>query len=339
LTRVLYLETPGFIWQNAKIPQADAIRERPMASVLRLQSSKAVHTISNELEAFLVDAQERRGLSTNTIRSYRCDLRAAAVVLIAPLDDITTADVEAFLVARRELPGTTNRRIASLGQFFVWAMRQGYCTSNPVGLVETKREDEHLPRPIRIKADLKALDTAIAASPQPYRLILTILRETGMRADEVLSLNVGDVTLEAGREGLHVSEAKNGVDRTVVLTPDVMPKSLRGLRAWLRRLGDHPPLSMPLFRSNRSTRVSYDALHYRWIKACKAANLIAVVDGKEQPFYTIHQLRHTVGSTLIAQYPEHIVSRMLGHRDPRSTRRYAEVNEDKVRAALTSKHR
>jgi len=80
-------------------------------------------------------------------------------------------------------------------------------------------------------------------------------------------------------------------------------------------------------------------LHYRWLQICKMANLIDLADGKAQPRYTIHQLRHTVGSTLIAQYPEQIVSRMLGHRDPRSTRRYAEVNEDQVRAALSGKHR
>jgi integrase/recombinase XerD len=310
-----------------------------MAVVSRLYLGKSAHTIGSDIEQFLADAQERRGLSSNTIRSYRCDLRAAAASLTAPLDDITTTDIETFLVGRREMPGTTNRRIASLGRFFVWAMRQGYCASNPVELVEAKREDEHLPRPIRIKDDLKALDTAITASPQPYRLIFTILRETGMRADEVLSLNMDDVTLDAGREGLHVREAKNGVDRTVVLTPDMMPKSLRGLRAWLRQLGDTAAPHMPLFLSNRSTRVSYDALHYQWLQTCKAANLIDHVDGKPQARYTIHQLRHTVGSTLITHYPEHIVSRILGHRDPRSTRRYAEVNEDHVRAALSRKQR
>lgn len=310
-----------------------------MASVSRLHLSRAVHTIVSELEAFLADAQERRGLSANTIRSYRCDLRAAGTVLTAPLDDITMAAVETFLVARHEMPGTTNRRIASLGRFFVWAMRQGYCGTNPIALIETKREDAHLPRPIRTKDDLKALDVAIAAGPQPYRLIFTLLRETGMRADEVLSLNIGDVTLDSGREGLHVREAKNGIDRTVVLTPDVMPKSLRGLRAWLRQIGENPAPHIPLFRSNRGTRVSYDALHYRWLQICSAANLVDLVDGKEQPRYTIHQLRHTVGSTLIGHYPEQIVSRMLGHRDPRSTRRYAEVNEDQVRAALSGKYR
>jgi integrase/recombinase XerD len=45
--------------------------------------------------------------------------------------------------------------------------------------------------------------------------------------------------------------------------------------------------------------------------------------------------RHTVGTTLIRELPERIVIRMLGHRDPRFTRRYAEVTEDQLRAAPT----
>jgi integrase/recombinase XerD len=94
---------------------------------------------------------------------------------------------------------------------------------------------------------------------------------------------------------------------------------------------------MPLFRSNRGTRVTYDALHYQWAKVCQAADLIDVVDGREQPRYTIHQLRHTLSSNLIRELPEQIVSRVLGHRDPRSTRRYAEVNEEQVRVALAER--
>ena len=51
--------------------------------------------------------------------------------------------------------------------------------------------------------------------------------------------------------------------------------------------------------------------------------------------YTIHQLRHTRGSELIAQGQRvEIVQRVLGHRDIRSTLGYAELNEAQVRAAL-----
>jgi integrase/recombinase XerD len=53
------------------------------------------------------------------------------------------------------------------------------------------------------------------------------------------------------------------------------------------------------------------------------------------PRYTLHQLRHTRGSELLAQgQPIEIVQRVLGHRDIRSTLLYAELNEDEVRAAL-----
>lgn len=301
--------------------------------------SPTAATIASELDAFLADAEHRRGLSKNTVSSYRCDLIAAACAITTELVHVTTTEIEVFLMTREEKPRTTNRRIASLRRFFHWAIRAGYCARNPVELVEAKRSDVLLPKPIRSADDLKAIDATISITPQPYRLIMTLLRETGMRADEVLSLNIDDVCLDAGREGLHIHEAKNNTERVVVLSPDMMPRSIRGLRSYLKTLHAASMPNLPLFRSNRGTRMSYDALHYQWMQVCRRARLVDVIAGKEQPRYTMHQLRHTVGTALIADYPEQIVSRMLGHRDPRSTRRYAEVNDDQVRAALARKKR
>ena len=93
-----------------------------------------------------------------------------------------------------------------------------------------------------------------------------------MRAGEVLALTLGDVVLDAGREALHVRDPKNRSERVVVLGPTATPKSLRALRAQLReRKGE--PVHAPLFRSNRGTRLSYDALHYQWVQSCVAAEL------------------------------------------------------------------
>ena len=177
-----------------------------------------------------------------------------------------------------------------------------------------------------------ALDAAIAKLPQPYRLIFLLLRETGMRVGEVLELRWGDVTLDAGREALRVREAKNGVERTVILDATATPHALRGLRAVRRAHGRTPADHALLFLSNRGTRVSYDALHYQWAKLCQAAGLIDAVGA---PRYTPHQLRHTRGSELIAQGQRvEVVQRVLGHRDIRSTLGYAELQETQVRAAL-----
>ncbi len=103
------------------------------------------------------------------------------------------------------------------------------------------------------------------------------------------------------------------------------------LRAWLRALGPRAGHE-PLFRSNRGTRVTYDALYYQWALVCKRAKLL---DEQGESRYTIHQLRHTRGTELIeAGQRLEIVQRVLGHRDPRSTQRYADVHEDLVRQAL-----
>jgi integrase/recombinase XerD len=139
-----------------------------------------IRTLASEVAAFLDDAEDRRHLSPNTLTAYRSDLHTAMRTLTAPLHTISLVDIEAFLVGRTESPATTNRRIASLRQFFRWSQRQGYRTDNPVDLVEPIRSDDDLPRPIK-RGDLPALDKAIAAAPPPYRLMFTILRETGMQ--------------------------------------------------------------------------------------------------------------------------------------------------------------
>lgn len=153
----------------------------------------------------------------------------------------------------------------------------------------------------------------------------------------MLGLHVGDVTLERGREGLLVREPKNNHQRVVILTSAMMPKTVSGLRIWLRTLGGNAAETLPLFYSNRGTRVAYDTMHYQWVQLCKAAKLVEQTDGAARHRYTMQQLRHTVASELIRVYPEHSVSRLLGHRDPRSTRRYAKVTEEQVRAALPSR--
>ncbi len=288
-------------------------------------ASSCTRTIASEMELFLSDIQGDHGLSTNTITSYRCDLRTAALLVDKPLEAISICDIQLFLESRHEQPGTTNRRIASLGRFFRWAVERGYCSSNPLNQIGGRHHTEHRPQPIVSESERHALDSAIATALQPYRLIFTLLREIGIRTDEVLNLNVGDVILEPCREVLLLQDTKSGSKRMVVLSPDAMPRSLRGLRSWIRDLGPNQLPDDPLFCSSRGNRASYDTLHRRWVLVCKAAHLIDSVDGKEQPRYTLHHLRHTAAAKLITLYPEQVVRLILGHRDPRSTRRYAEI--------------
>jgi len=290
-------------------------------------------TLGETYEGFLSDARHLDHLRPHTLRAYRYELALAAAEdrFAVDLDALSLADLESWIARDAAAPSTIGRRAATFRRFFGWAIRHDYCRRNPMAGYGPLKVRRRLPRPIREEREQHALDAAIAAAPPPYRLILTILRETGMRAGEVLALRRGDVTLDPGREALHVREPKNGAERVVVLGPTATPRTLRALRAHCKTRRGAASYEI-LFRSNRGTAVSYDAVHYQWAQVCAAAGL---VDHAGHPRYTLHQLRHTRGSELMAQGQRvEIVQRVLGHRDIRSTLGYADLAEAQVRAAL-----
>jgi integrase/recombinase XerD len=263
-------------------------------------------TLAEQRDAFLSDMQRQARLRPQTLRAYRYELTAAAAALTASLDTLTLTSLEAWVCRGTVAASTVARRTATLSRFFAWAVRHQLCPNNPFAGRDPQPAQRRLPRPIPPGDERRALDRAIVGAPSPYRLLFTLLRETGMRAGEVLALNVGDVMLAPGREGIRVRDPKNRTERIVILGPTATPRCLRLLRTHLHTLRTQPPHA-PLVRSPRSARVSYDALHYQWGNLCAAAGFTNP-DGT--PRYTLHQLRHTRGSELIEQgYHKDIVHR------------------------------
>ncbi len=292
-----------------------------------------MNTFQSCLQLCLADLS--RQLRPNSLSAYRSDLGLAATYFSdKPLDQLNPVELVAFLEQMPLAPATLNRRASCLRRFFQWAVGQGLCSSNPLEHFSLPPNTRKLPRPVRQQGDLNLLDGAIATTAQPYRLLFTILRETGMRVGEVLALSLGDVTLDPGREGLHVRDPKNRHERLAILGPDATPKTLRGLRAWVREMKGRPNHA-PLFTSNRGTRLSYSAVQYQWSALCEKTGLVEADGGLR---YTIHQLRHTRGSELVRQgVGMEIVQRVLGHRDIRSTQGYAELDDLQVREVLAKR--
>lgn len=293
-------------------------------------------TLADHVADFLGDMARVARLRPHTLRAYRYELIAAAAALTVPLDQLTLTALEQWVSRGAVSAATVARRTATLSRFFTWSLRHQLCTTHPLAAREAPPTRRRLPRPIPAGDERIAIDIAITTAPPPYRHILILLRETGMRAGEVLTLTIGDVTLAPGREGIRVRDPKNGTERIVVLGPTATPKALRMLRVHLKTLRGQPP-HVPLFCSPRGTWVSYDALHYQWGHLCAAAGR---VDAQGKPRYTLHQLRHTRGSELVEHgHRMEIVQRVLGHRDPRSTQGYAALHDDQIRAALEQEGR
>lgn len=286
-------------------------------------------TIASLLDTYL-GGLRHKGHRAATLRAYHGDLSAAATALPQSITDIQRDALEGWL-AEATSASTQARRLASVRGFFAWCLAREVISRDPTTGLEARRTTKRLPRPVKGDRDRDALDASIAGYTTPYRLIFTLLRETGMRVGEVLALNVGDVTLAPGHEGLHVRDPKNRVERVVILGPNSTERSMRLLRKHLKALGD-VPTTHPLFCSNRGTRLRYGTVLYHWGKLSTAAGLL---DEAGDPRYTIHQLRHTAATELLEDgHKIETVQRRLGHSDIRTTMGYAEVSDARVRAEL-----
>ena len=203
-------------------------------------------------------------------------------------------------------------------------------------LLRLAEEWEVLPRAPRLKLiatvdpDFVFLDfhdseaLLAAAEPQWRGLILFALR-TGLRLGELRALRWQDLNL-AGRKVLvrraawnsTIGSPKGGRPREVPLSEEVL--------AMLRAL-DQPASPSALVFGHPSGRM-YHRNEMKWPlwRACKAASIRKI---------GWHVLRHSFASQLVMRgVPLKAVQELLGHRDIRTTMRYAHLSPQSRREAV-----
>jgi integrase len=203
-------------------------------------------------------------------------------------------------------------------------------------LSDLPRLPEPMPRALAPDAD-QALMHAVATLDDPFaRCGLTVLRATGMRAGELLDLEL-DCTVDFDTHGtwLRVPLGKLATERMVPLDPE--PLAL--LDAWIANRGQQRSLPHP--RNGRLTdfvfvergrRIGAHRLRVGLHTAVTAAGL---QDRAGNPLHvTLHQLRHTFGTSLVnAGMNLPALMALLGHVTPEMTLRYARLASPTIRAA------
>ncbi len=282
---------------------------------------------SNEeiMELFL-DALRAAGASEKTVKAYRAAISDFLEFIGGkPLREVTQEDVlrwraerlskgfpRARRGRRRRRPVFEDRRLRQatlhyytlfLRGFFEWL---GLPVRVPVvqkprgSSVDALREDE-------------VLRLLSAARDTLDLLILALLLETGLRAQEAVSLRLRDVDLE--RREIRVRNAKYGEER-VVFFGDL---TAAALAKWLEEnpgLGPDDPL----------LGISYSGLYKRLKSLAKRAGIDPT---RVRP----HILRHTFATEALKRGMSlPAVQRLLGHRDIKTTQIYLHLLREDVRA-------
>jgi len=282
--------------------------------------------------------------------------------------EITPVDVDLFLAAserkwerdmgRPPSRATVRARISALRSFFAYLERTGMLTDargsplkNPmagiVAPVLEQRANDFL-RPIEDAALLEC------GSPPAERVVVWLLRWTGLRVSEACALKLEDVDLTSGRENLLVRKSKTSAGvRTVPLVPCLVPE----LDAWLTELrsGGTASPQAPLL-ATASGLAFKPTFVWRLVKRAGARAQVRPVEclcgsgqrtrhergcprtatGENVSAISPHTLRRTFGSYLLNKGLRlEVVSRLLGHSSTVVTERaYAELLGGTIRDEL-----
>ena len=278
------------------------------------------------------------GRSPNTASAYLRDLRQLTSVLLErhpglTLGHVTSAMIDEALTSPAVVnsaagtpraPASLHRFKAAVRSFFAWAEETGQVAENPARSVTLRRLPRTTPTFLtepekrRLSKELRGRSSKLARRD---RVIVELFLGTGIRLQELVSLDVDDVDLDA--KHLRV-RAKGGVPQVKFLKSTL--RSLLRLYLNERRPQGNGECSA-LFLSNRGSRLSAGQVANRvkyWLRRAR-------IDKRISP----HGLRHTFATHLYSRTGDIlVVKRALGHRDLSTTEIYTHLVDDALEDAL-----
>ena len=283
------------------------------------------------LQGFFTERLAQRGVSAHTVAAYRDALRLLLCFVRdttgkAPsqldFDDLDAGIISAFLAhletVRHSTVTTRNARLAAVHSLFRYAALrhpEHTATIGRVLAIPAKRHDRtmvcFLTRP-ETDALLNAPDRSHRIGRRDHALLLTAV-QTGLRASELLGMQVADVHLGTGP---YVNCMGKG--RKQRSTP-LLAETVAVLGAWLKERAG--ALFDPVFPGPRGERLSRNGLGQLVTKhACAAALSCPSLASRR---VTPHVLRHTCAMRLLESGVDvTLISMWLGHESLRSTQIY-----------------
>ncbi|HSA62337.1 MAG TPA: tyrosine-type recombinase/integrase [Nitrospiraceae bacterium] len=201
------------------------------------------------------------------------------------------------------MPATINRELAILKKAFNLACREWEWTrDNPVCRVSMEREENTRDRWLTEDDEQRLLG---AAAPWVRELVIFAIN-TGMRRGEILGLTWAGVDFARGT--VTVFRSKNGERRTIPMNQTV-------LALLTQKYAKRTSGSELVFASQTETLLDGSNLRRGFACALKAAKIENL---------HFHDLRHTFATRLVqAGVDLYKVQRLLGHKSPIMTQRYA----------------
>ena len=291
-----------------------------------IKDNKKDHLLRSFLDSLYIE----KGLSKNTVSSYKSDISSFSSWCDKEhLDRLKITDLNLnnyisnlFSIGLKS--SSINRKISSIKHFYLFLLKKKVIKNSPADEITTPKQEKYLPTSMsedEVESLLGSPKSSIKIERRDKAMI-EILYATGMRISELVNLKLTDI--DFNRSVLKVF-GKGSKERLVPYGE----KAAEALRIYLE---DRKKLdSKDVFLSNRGTRITRGAFWQRIKIYIKRENLKSSISP--------HTLRHAFATHLLNRGADlRSVQILLGHSDLSTTQIYTHIAKKRLGEILKKHH-
>ena len=277
------------------------------------------------------------GLAKNTIESYRRDIMQLDSWLRksgrAALGRAGAEDLQAFLAHRIDdrhaSPRSTARLTSALKRFYRHLIREKITTDDPSARIESPKLNRALPKSLSeddVGALLAAPDVRTALGMRDGAM-LEVLYASGLRASELVTLKIGQLSLEMGVVRVMGKGSKERLVPLGETATDMVQRYLSGARIDIL----NGQKSDDLFVTARGRAMTRQMFWHLIKRHAQTAGIRAPISP--------HTLRHAFATHLINHGADlRVVQLLLGHADITTTQIYTHVARERLKKIHAQHH-
>ncbi len=242
------------------------------------------------------------------------------------LKEITLKDIydfEYYLAEeRKNKNAAVARKTAALKSFFNYLYkRANLIDSNPAVDIERPAVKKALPKYLTLEESIRLLATESFENPERDYCMLVLFLNCGMRLNELVSINIGDIDFI---EKKLLLKGKGSKQRMIYIND----ACVEAIETYIKSRKNPPEEPNALFLSRKKRRISRRRVEQIIEKLIKQAGL-------ENRGISPHKLRHTA-ATLMYQHGNVdtlVIKEVLGHASIATTEIYTHLSDENKKSA------
>ncbi len=283
----------------------------------------------NDLPTCVDDFISANDFSSHTVKAIKADIRKFITWFSTANGErfdptrVTVRDVVDFREhlsrVRRQAVSTTNRALISVRSYMEHLLKSGALPTNPAKSVKEIRRMPTVPKGLTPPQVRKILREIEIRQDRKAAAIIGVMLFGGLRASEVVGLEIDDVTIAPRSGQLVCRHGKGNKQRIIPLSHEA------------RRLLQEYLETRPLCDSDAVFIGERGALSYHGLRAI--CSKYAAISGVK---FTAHSLRHSFAHRFLSSTENDIVSlaQILGHENLNTTSMYTKRRQEELQQKI-----